>query len=153
MHLGKKYVLLATETATGTGHTSEGNEEQCTGNQPGATSAKEAGSGEVGSREPASSKEIPNIECPGNATQPPRDGLESEGPKEMEVDGDIQKTNGETACALAEKPVSPKGSKGEEMDLLPFEGRRDPTSTMLWSPRKYAGHKRPLESEGEECEK
>ena len=28
---------------------------------------------------------------------------------------------------------------------MPVEGRGDPTSTMLWSPRKLAGHKRPLD--------
>ena len=71
----------------------------------------------------------------------------------MEVDGGLQKTSGESLNALAEKNVSLKGPEGEGMDLLPLEGRGDPTSTMLWSPRKYAGHKRPLESEGEECEK
>lgn len=38
----------------------------------------------------------------------------------------------------------------------PVEGRGDPASTMLWSPKKFAGHKRPLDreesetSEGEE---
>lgn len=27
----------------------------------------------------------------------------------------------------------------------PVEGRGDPTSTMLWSPRKHTSHKRPLD--------
>lgn len=31
--------------------------------------------------------------------------------------------------------------------VTPVEGRGDPASTMLWSPRKHAGHKRPLERE------
>ena len=35
------------------------------------------------------------------------------------------------------------------MDILPIEGRGDPTSTMLWSPRKRDGQKIPLEAEGE----
>ena len=34
----------------------------------------------------------------------------------------------------------------------PVEGRGDPTSTMLWSPRKHAGQKRPLEREASEEE-
>lgn len=29
-------------------------------------------------------------------------------------------------------------------------GKWDPTSTMLWSPRKHAGQKKPMESEEEE---
>ena len=33
------------------------------------------------------------------------------------------------------------------MDTLPNEGKGDPTSTMLWSPRKHVGQKRPLEAE------
>lgn len=38
---------------------------------------------------------------------------------------------------------------GVQERILPTEGRGDPTSTMLWSPRKHAGFKRPLEVEEE----
>jgi hypothetical protein len=75
--------------------------------------------------------------------------LDSEGPKEMEEGVGLQKTSEVALRASAKKTARPKGSEGEGMDLTPPEGRGDPASTMLWSPRKHAGHKRPLESEEE----
>lgn len=38
------------------------------------------------------------------------------------------------------------------MNILPSGGRGDLASTMLWSPRKHASQKRPLESEEEKSD-
>ena len=103
-----------------------------------------------GCREPGSAREIPNNEkCPRNTMQPTKKTIESKGPKKMEVDGNIQKGGGEAASASVEKALGLNGSAEKGMDTLPNEGRGDPTSTMMWSPRKHASQKRSLEVEEE----
>ena len=107
-------------------------------------------SGAEGCREPGSAREIPNNEKNlGDTTQLTKKTTENDGPKKMEVDGNIQKDGGEIASASAEKALGLSESAEKGMDILPNERRGDPTSTMLWSSRKHAGQKRPLEAEGE----
>jgi hypothetical protein len=84
----------------------------------------------------------------GNTTQPIEKTNESNGPTEMEVDRNIQKEGGVMASISAVKGPGLNGSAGEEgVGTSPNGGRGDPTSTMLWSPRKHAGQKRPLDTE------
>ena len=129
------------------GHTYERQEEWRNEDQP-TNLAMGVRSDAEGSKEPGSARENPNNETDsGNTMQPTKNAIESDKLKEMEVDGNIQKGSGETASASAEKTLNLNGSKEKRMDTLPNEGRGDPTSTMLWSPRKHAGQKKPLEAE------
>ena len=84
---------------------------------------------------------------PGNHTETTKKAMENEGSKEMELDGPPQKESEETAGASEGKALTHNGSTEKGREDLPLEGRGDPASTMLWSPRKHAGHKRPLDEE------
>jgi hypothetical protein len=84
----------------------------------------------------------------GNTAQPIEKTNESNGPTEMEVDRNIQKEGGVTTSISAVKGPGLSGSAGEEgVGTSPNGGRGDPASTMLWSPRKHAGQKRPLDTD------
>lgn len=71
-------------------------------------------------------------------------------PNEMEVEECIQKIGNDTLRVLTKETTCLNVAVG--VDIVHNKGRGDPTSTMLWSPRKHAGHKRPLESEEEESD-
>jgi hypothetical protein len=65
----------------------------------------------------------------------------------MEVEECIQKTGNDTLRVMTKETTGLNVAVG--VDIVYNKGRGDPTSTMLWSPRKHVGHKR-LISEGEE---
>ena len=98
------------------------------------------GNGESGSARgnPISEKEG------GNTMQPTKKVLGEDGPKEMEIDWTKQKEGDDSTIASAEKALELNGSDETRADNSPNGGRGDPASTMLWSPRKHAGQKRPL---------
>ena len=102
-----------------------------------------------GYRDPGPARENQNNEKGnGNTTQPIEKTNESNGPTKMEVDRNIQKEGGVTTSVSALKGPGLNGSAGEEWVGTSPNGRRgDPTSTMLWSPGKHVGQKRPLDTE------
>ena len=129
------------------GHAGERQEEWQTEDQP-ANMVVGIRSNAEGSKDLGPAGENQNDETdPGFNMQPTKNATECDGLKEMEVDGFPQEGSGETASTLAEKTLILNRSEEEGMNTLPNEGRGDPASTMLWSPRKHAGQKRPLEPE------
>lgn len=125
------------------GHTSGGQEER----------RSEGGEGIQLQGQPRAMEAQNKVGGPRNVTSPPKEALESEGPKEMEMDVSTRKSGDETLSLLTRKNPGLCGSAEKGKDATYTEGRGDPTSTMLWSPRKHASQKRPLESEEEEFDR
>jgi len=86
----------------------------------------------------------------GDDSQPQAEATVCGEPNEMEVEECIQKTGNDTLRVMTKETTGLNVEVG--VDIVHNKGRGDPTSTMLWSPRKHAGHKKPLESEEEESD-